>query len=519
MVSKINAISLFGLDGFRVQVEVDIHQGLPAFHIIGLPDKALQEATFRVSSAIKNSGYKMPIGKIVVNLSPADLVKTGTGFDFAIAIGILNASKQITGNFENSVFWGELSLDGSTKNMCGSLVIAQVARNLMFKELFLPALTAQEAGNLAGIGIKAVEDLRQLSLHYKGIEIADSPITNPQIHPKLTEYNLDYIDMSCIRGQYIAKRALEISASGSHNLLMSGAPGAGKTMLSKAFATILPDLNFDESLEVTKIHSVAGLLKREASLIKRCPFRAPHHTSSKISIIGGGSNLKPGEISLAHKGVLFLDEMNHFSTDTLESLRQPLEDRTVSLVRIKGSVLYPADFILIAAINPCRCGYYQDDKHQCICSPKDLANYKKKISGPILDRIDLKINVKSVGSILMNDSVEGEKSLAIKKRVENCREFQKLRSLSLFGNSIPNSKLTQAQLLKTTALKTPTKNILQKAIDKYSLSSRGVIRILRTARTIADLESVETVSAEHISECLSYRFNGDYTSGYSPCLL
>jgi magnesium chelatase family protein len=509
MVSKINAISLFGLDGFKVQVEVDIHQGLPAFHIIGLPDKALQEATFRVSSAIKNSGYKMPMGKILVNLSPADLVKTGTGFDFAIAIGILNASKQISGKFDDSIFWGELSLDGSAKNMCGSLVIAQVARNLKFKELFLPALTAQEAGNLAGIGIKPVKDLLQLSLHYKGIEILDNPITVPGNNRKLTEYNSDYIDVSNIKAQYIAKRALEISASGSHNLLMSGSPGAGKTMLSKAFASILPDLDFDDSLEVTKIHSIAGLLKRETPIISRSPFRAPHHTSSKISIIGGGSNLKPGEITLAHKGVLFLDEMNQFSTDTLESLRQPLEEKKVSLVRIKGSVLYPADFILIAAINPCKCGYYQDDKHPCICSPKDLANYKKKISGPILDRIDLKINIKSVGSILMNTKIEGEKSIVIKKRVEKCREFQKQRSLSLFGKYIPNSQLTQEQLLRTTSLKPKIKDIIERAIDKYYLSSRGIIRILRTARTIADMESKEQVSIEHISESLSYRFNGN----------
>ena len=508
MVSKINAISLFGLDGFKVEVEVDIHLGLPAFHIIGLPDKALQEATFRVSSAIKNSGFKMPTGKILVNLAPADLVKTGTGFDFAIAIGILNASKQISGSFNDSVFWGELSLDGTAKNMCGALVITQVARNLKFKNLFLPKINAREAGNLAGIDIKPVKSLTQMALHYKGIEILSNPVNMCEDnHENITNYNLGTDDISNIKGQFIAKRALEIAASGSHNLLMSGSPGAGKTMLSKTFATILPRLNFEDSLEVTKIHSIAGLLQRETPMIKNSPFRSPHHTSSKIAIIGGGVNLKPGEITLAHKGVLFLDEMNQFSTDTLESLRQPLEDKTVSLVRIKGSVIYPADFILIAAINPCKCGYYMDEKHPCICSPKDILNYKKKISGPILDRIDIKIHIKSSGSILMENKMNGETSNIIKARVERCREYQNQRSQSLFGKNIANAMLTQGQLLKTTALDTKIKSIIERAIDKYYLSSRGIIRILRTARTIADMEKKETININHITESLSYRFS------------
>jgi magnesium chelatase family protein len=510
MVTKINAIALSGIDGYSVDVEVDLHQGLPAFHIIGLPDKALQEAVHRVSSAIRNSGFKFPMGKIVVNLAPANLLKSGTAFDFAIALGILIVSKQINFNYSNFVFWGELSLDGGAKFTKGTFASICVAKDLGFKNIVIPSLNAREAGIIAGINIQTVCNLKQLALNPQKFTTIKTQNINSFFYQNNLENNLLEVNFNKIRGQFAPKRALEISAGGGHNLIMSGPPGSGKSLLSQAYNSILPPLDLDESLEVTKLYSVAGLLKKDAFIIRSRPFRAPHHTSSKISLVGGGFNLKPGEISLAHNGVLFLDEMNEFSKDSLDVLRQPLENKTITITRVSGSVSYPARFILLAAVNPCKCGYYLDEKHKCTCSPRDILNYRNKITGPILDRIDLMVYVPSMPKDLLDgrQSINNkniEKSEEVKKRVSTVRMVQNMRSKKLFNSSLLNSELSLDQIFKTTIISKQLKHTMDMALEKYDLTTRGLIRVLRVSRTIADLAGSKDIKENHFMESLGYR--------------
>jgi magnesium chelatase family protein len=510
MVTNFNAIALAGIEGFSVDVEVDLHSGLPAFHIIGLPDKALQEAVHRVSSAIRNSGYKFPMGKIIVNLAPANLLKSGTAFDFSIALGILAASKQISMDMRRTAFWGELSLDGSAKFTKGTLAAICVAKDLGYTRIIIPGLNACEAGIVAGINIGSVRDLKQLA--------SDTDRYDKVIYKDFKEYRVSTgqntgtpeEDFCRIRGQSAAKRALEISATGGHNLIMSGPPGSGKTLLSQAYNSILPPLEMNEALEVTKLYSVAGLLSKDQQIMFSRPFRSPHHTSSKTSLVGGGYNLKPGEISLAHHGVLFLDEMNEFSTDSLDVLRQPLENKKVTVARAAGSVCYPANFTLLAAVNPCKCGYYLDKKHQCTCVPKDIQNYRNKISGPVLDRIDLLVYVSSMPGELLNiDNIEKHKEIEssgeVKKRVIHGRMIQKDRSMQRFGIPLLNSGLNLEQILATTKFSGQLQTTAGLALEKFDLTTRGLIRVLRVARTIADLAGSENILENHFMESLGYR--------------
>jgi len=503
--SKVYSAELEGIEAKLIEVETDINVGLHSFNIVGLADKALNEAKERVSSALKNSGVKPPNKenrKITVNLAPADIKKTGSQYDLAIAVGYLLATKQIK-NFEthDKIFVGELSLEGGLRGISGALNISRLAKKLNFKFLFLPKQNAVEAAVIKDVKIIPVSNLEELIGHLEERNLIKvQPIT--EFQPGI---NQSMMDISEIKGQENAKRALMVAAAGGHHLLMTGPPGAGKTMMAQALVSILPPPSLEEAIEISQIYSAAGLLKENTFLNYR-PFRSPHHTASPISIIGGGQNPKPGEISLAHRGILFLDEIPEFRRDLLESLRQPLESGSVCVSRVKNTLIFPAKFSLVAAMNPCPCGYFGDEQKECRCSANEVFRYQKKISGPLLDRIDIQIEVPRVKiDELRNKNRDTNISEKIKNQVLKARKIQGERFNKIKPKLHVNSEMSSKQVDEFVNFDSSAENFLKNILEKSFVSARGYYRILKIARTIADLEESEKTSANHLAEAFQYR--------------
>ena len=502
MLAKIESRTMLGIEAKKVEVEVDMSGGLPCFTIVGLPDTAVKESRDRVISAIKNCGFKFPPKKITINLAPADLRKEGASFDLAIAMGILVSNGDLEqSHVDGKVFCGELSLDGGLRPINGALPIAIGLSRNGRNDFILPAENAREAAIVNGISVFPAKDLNEVVNFLKGnAKIEPLKISFCDIPKPTDSFDIDFSD---VKGQWHVKRGLEVAAAGGHNVLMIGPPGAGKTMLAQRLVTILPELSFEEMLETTKIHSICGLLNSRNYLVLRRPFRMPHHTVSYAGLVGGGKILRPGEISLAHNGVLFLDELPEFHRDALEALRQPLEGGNITVSRAASNFIYPAKFMLVAAMNPCPCGYFTDPKKECHCIPPAIQRYLSKISGPLLDRIDIHLEVPSLRYKELSGKSRGESSEVIKERVNRAREIQKDRYKGL--NAFCNAHLSSKDLEQFCRMDKEGSELLKLAILELGLSARGYDKVLKIARTIADLAGTETISAEHISEAINYR--------------